>query len=362
MVCDGVPLPSVRSVLNSTTSDITMLRLTLPTENSTVPEDMYGGKRVLYTVLTCSTSLLPLEIHAEAFRSTRDYTRALEIKGCDLGNLDYGFLVDFTVLRSFKLDSSFNMSSFQTLPNVLPSLSDLSIANSPDMEDFTDLLDQPFLTNLTSLEIHNCSNFTSFNGLPSLPGLRSLIITKCPQFKEWSVFNVQLTKLNGISLSGSRLGDQAVDEMLNALVSSPVAETLTYLNLRDNLMTRIPPQIVHLNKLKDLNLAYNKIALLGNGSALNFTSIKVATLYLFGNELLSVDPEAFEGILMSARSKFIIVKPSKCPGDLGGTRIDLQNNNLTRFESSVFEPLLEKMEKAVTEAVFGRIMLYQSNY
>lgn len=302
VACEGIDLdPSVvQSVLNRTTKDPTMLRVTVPVSNEsmTIPEDAYGGKRVLYTVLTCSSTSAPIIIDSEAFRSSRDASRAFEIRGCDLGQLNFAFLAGFSALRALKFDGSFNTSSaFRTFPKSLGTVTDLSIADSPDFNNFSSLLDQPFLTNLSSLEINNCPNFTSFEGLPLLPALRSLVITKCPRFKQWDVFGTQLTRLNGISLSGSRLGDEAVSEMLGALIASPVAERLTYLNLRENALTRIPEQISRLPKLRDLNLAYNKISSIGK-SSLKLASDQVATLYLFGNHLTSIGPNAFEGTIL----------------------------------------------------------------
>lgn len=293
--CDGVSLHSVQSVLRRSSKDITMLRLTLPSDNSTIPADIYGGKRILYSVMSCSPSSSPLEIHPDAFRSSQAYTRAFEIKGCDMSQLDYKFLADFTVLRSLKFDNFSNLATtFHTFPKVLPSLTDLSVADSPDFYNFT-FLDLPFIANLSSVEIHNCPNFISFQGLPdNMPNLRSLVITSCPKFENWDVFRNQLTGLTDISLSGSKLGDQAVSEMLDAVVASPVAETLTYLNLRDNKLKKIPEQLSRLTSLKDLNLAHNSISLLDNGS-LNLIASKVGTVYLFSNELRAIEPVALKG-------------------------------------------------------------------
>ena len=307
--CDGVSLHSVQSVLRRSTRDITMMRLTLPAVNSSIPSDTFGGKRVLYTVLACSPSSTPLQIHPDAFRSSQDFTRAFEIKGCDMTRLDYTFLAEFTVLRSLKFDNFSNSAgTFHTIPKVLPSLTDLSVVDSPDFHNFT-FLDLPFLANLTSVEVNNCPNFTSFQGLPaSMPGLRSLVITSCPQFKHWNVFSNQLTGLTDLSLSGSKLGDQAVSDLLDAIVASPVADTLTYLNLRDNGMTKIPEQISRLTNLKDLNLAHNSISLLDNGS-LNLVASKVGTVYLFSNELRAIEPVALKGkeIIASLTIKIVFL-------------------------------------------------------
>lgn len=314
VVCDYVPLSSVKAAFReSEREDVATARLTVLATDLAIPDDLFGGKQVHYTfydvcnfifsrlepfiqvryvVLICPPSSLPLLIHRDAFRTSHNYTKILEIRGCDLSLLDYSFLTNFTALSSLKVYQSYNMDSFEGLPAWLPSLNELWIAETFDFNTFRNF---PPLANLTSLSIHNCPNFRNFGEFPSVPSLRSLDIIDCPQFRQWDVFHSQLNELTAIHLSSSELNDEDVTELLDEIVSSPVSERLTSLNLRDNSITQMPEHISQLNKLTDLNLDYNKIIFLRKGS-LNMGSSQVKTVSLLNNGVTTIEPEAFQGI------------------------------------------------------------------
>ena len=290
MVCDQVDLPTVQDVLRSSSvRSITKLQLNLPSdeEEQTVPADVSGGKRMEMIEITCPAT--SLAIHSEAFRASRSATKVLEIGGCDLSHLDYSFLADFASLQSLVFRKCVAIAAnFQALDQ----LTQLAIEDSPDLQH----LSKEFLSllpNLTSLSIDNCRNFDTFaNG--SLPNmLKSLSISHCPEFKQWNIFH-QLTELKEVRLIGSPLDDQSVSDLLDAILSSPVAETLTNLNLNYNLMTRIPHQLSHLPKLSDLHLDYNNIFLLNSGS-LHLKAPKVNAISLIGNGLRTIESGAFAG-------------------------------------------------------------------
>ena len=247
--------------------------------------------QVRYIELICSPSSQSLLINPDAFRSSQNYAKILEIKGCDLSNLDYSFLANFTSMSSLKIYSSYNLGHFQGFPSWLPSLNELWITRSSDFSDFAHF---PGLINLTSLFIHNCDNFRFFDELQILPGLKFLDIASCPKFRQWDIFHTQMTRLKEIHLRSCELDDNDVAQLLDEVASSPVSETLAYLNLRDNAITRIPEQIGNFVKLSDVNLDYNQIHILEKES-LQMKSARLKTLSLLNNDLHTIESGAFQG-------------------------------------------------------------------
>lgn len=294
VTCQKVSLATIQSAFRAKTSAsrqvIGKISVTLLPSDSTIPPDVFGGKPVQYIEVACTSPSLPLRINREAFPNASS-TQVFNVKGCDLSQMDYAFLKDFTSLHTLNIRDCSNVGDFHTLPVGLARLTSLVIADSTDfreLEQFPAGLDR-----LSSLSIQNCTNFASLRGLPSLSNLRTLEITSCPNFRNWEVIGTQLTGLSEIHLRNSALNDQAAGEMLNAISSSPVSETLTLLDLTENVLTRIPEQISRFSNLAYLYLNYNNVSFLAKGSSVDFKN-KLRTLSLVGNGLKTIEPGAFQ--------------------------------------------------------------------
>lgn len=294
VTCQDVDVDSVQSVFRTgVVRDIMKLRLSLQSSNSFVPADVFADKVVHYIELVCSPASTPLQIHPEAFRASYKYGEVFQIKGCNLSQMDYGYLKDFTALHTLSLH---NFTSMQSSSMSLPtSLNSLIVADSSDFYSFSGF---PVSAAWTSLTINQCVNFNSFTGLPSLPALKSLSVTGCPKVTQWDVFRTQqFPELTDIDLSNCQLEDPAVEDILKSIVSSSMAKKLTALSLENNRMTRIPRELSRLPQLTELLLDNNYIVSLESRS-LVLTAPKLSLISLSGNGLKVIEPGAFQGILL----------------------------------------------------------------
>lgn len=121
------------------------------------------------------------------------------------------------------------------------------------------------------------------------------------------------------------LGDANISRILDVFVFDiKILNPIKILNLANNDLTRIPKQIRHFTRLKQLNLNFNHIQSLPP-RALNLTT-SFEVLGLKSNGMRTIEPGAFDGITFGI-----------------GSRIDLDNNNLTRIDREVFLPVLQAM-------------------
>ena len=147
---------------------------------------------------------VPITIDPNAFNSSSDYLREIIISNCDLGRLDFSFLIGFDLLNFLKI------------------------------------------RNPSSIEKAN------WNLLPSLPSLIQLEITNYKELNNnWNDWTQALRPLtNGLNrlICYASVDDEAADRLVQWLLNSS-ATTLQRLELRQTKMTKIPPGISNFRNL-----------------------------------------------------------------------------------------------------------------
>jgi len=157
--CNQFTIEEVRRAFNQTSyPTLKGVQLTLESDiiNETfIPEDVFGSIGILrlkigYPIKSYSEDLSPsLQVDANAFRSTKNYTNEFSIYYVDCTLLDLGFLSEFEKLT--KLD----FSHIDNIQHCLPSL--------------------PPLPKLTSLEFSSCTGMDHLNIFPTLTnGLKTI--------------------------------------------------------------------------------------------------------------------------------------------------------------------------------------------
>ena len=176
------------------------------------------------------------------------------------------------------------------------SLAKLTIYNC----DFSLQKDFNFLNGFNKLEelnIYNTINMTAFQYLPPLPSLQKLSVTYCPDLNQIPFPDLNPAKLNNLDLRGNKISDQTADEIVANLVASNSAESLEFLSLMDNCLTRIPSQVGStFPQIKSFNLVGNSISHI-QSSSLNFASPYLEDLFLNSIGLNTIESDAFGGKL-----------------------------------------------------------------
>ena len=159
---------------------------------------------------------------------------------------------------------------------------------------------------------------------------------------------------NTISLNcnNKQLGDSKTADVLSAFVSTPGVSPVAWIDLHYNQLTRIPAQIRSFTKLVYIDISFNTIDVFKSGDFNFASSNKLTTLWGNGNQLTSIAPGAFGGIIYESWSIVDIYNLKNAHsiclftgnGYGSGSYINLYENELTRFESAVFKPLLDKLE------------------
>jgi Leucine-rich repeat (LRR) protein len=214
--------------------------------------DLMGTKsNTRHIKLTCPDANFELTINSDAFRSSRSTALGVSIENCDLSQLDWRFLNEFSVLESMHLVGS-------TLKN-------------NNMNSF------PLLTSVSSFSMLNCGNFDVLYPPERTPHLIHLQIDNS--------FNVS---------------DDAFERIISASADGPYRDSLQILSLVRNKMTRIPSAIGNFTNLRHLLLSGNSIQILSRGS-LHFPSNSLSTLWLNHNLISTIQPEAFKGWYLVSR-------------------------------------------------------------
>ena len=139
----------------------------------------------------------------------------------------------------------------------------------------------------------------------------------------------------------TNLNDTRMGEIIDAFLSNPDVSPITLLSLGNNSLTRVPDRLPLMSELEHVSLANNKIRSISAGT-FNFTR----TLQYIGlndNQLVYIEPGAFLGIystnfIMNHLLFFLNA------GNYGKSQIQLGTNNLNRFESGVYQSVLEQIE------------------
>lgn len=176
-----------------------------PESNSTHLEpDLLKGNRARRIRLICPNHHHRLTIHPEAFRASMDYTWEVFLEGCDLSELDFVFLDNFSAL--------------------------------------------------TELYIRH-SEIGTFHGLPPSIPLKILDINHCEHGFHWNVSDLP-HDLSILRLDRNHLDDKTVA----AILRSAARSSLSDLVLSNNMLSRIPDEISTLpTPLRKLKLIGNTI-------------------------------------------------------------------------------------------------------
>ena len=287
-----------------------------------IPADLLNDKTVERIAVNCSTITGPLrlEIHPKAFRSSIQHIGHFEVTGCDLSQLNFNFLSDTTRLMSLSISRSVHFKGFPPLP---------------------------FFSRLQSLRIYECQNF-----------------------QHWNEISVRFPNLESLFLDGTLLGDRSVNQLVSSIASSPTGnDTLQQLSLWENQLTRIPDHISSFRKLSYVNLFGNSIVSVPSGSFVFRPEIQVSFLILSKNALNTIEPGAFKGkcffpidpaleenhqLNESVFSALLFIL-----GNFSEASVYLDFNQLTRFDSAVYEDLLEQMHRSTTSD--AGLYVYNSN-
>lgn len=245
--CLDVQPADIKTAFSRTTAlTIFNLVILLPADSDPLPSDLLSGKTAsIINIIGSGRESFELDIAVDTFSSSSSTTGQFTILNCNLYKLNFSFLRGFSKLVELRLDSTANISTIQTLPS-LPSLTGLAIDNSIGFNDLT--------------------------GFPSKG----------------------LSRLQRLYLFNDELDDYATDIILNAFLDSSSLNTLRFLALGENRLTKVPPQIPLFTSLADLSLNQNSIHFV-ESNQIAFGAPKVENLLLRYNFMQSIQPGAFIG-------------------------------------------------------------------
>ena len=148
------------------------------------------------------------------------------------------------------------------------------------------------------------------------------------------------------------LTDLQISNILNSLLTTPGVSPLATLNLPFNELTVVPNELSFFSRSIDyVDLQGNDIGPSISNGTFNFQKVDGGYLRLFlqRNQVKNIEPGAFQGKNSTWHISFIshvnVIHILLIAGETygNGTQIDLNNNQLTKFESSVFQSVLEKI-------------------
>jgi len=314
--CDQVPLKEVQRVFNRTSflklASVTLVIQPYILSEKSIPKDVFGKKQIVDIWIEYPTEVfvnlsLSLKVNPNAFRSTKRHTEIFTMNRIDCTVLDFGFLTGFDKLTNL------TFANIHNIQHCLPSL--------------------PPLSRLTSLDFQYCAGLNDLNVLPTLKnGLKAV------QFFG-STDNIQET-INDATAA------RIMDWLL--LSSANTMEEMTIVNM--NQVTQVPHKISSFKALRALKLHGNSISVIKSG-AFSF-SVPVSELNINENGIKEIESGAFQGkhFIVNIQRKnlnmhkiYIKYLRSNISGDFKNAGIFMYNNNLTRFEESVFGPMLKQM-------------------
>ena len=143
------------------------------------------------------------EIHPDAFRSFQNIPIRVTLKSVDMCNFNFSFLAGF--------------------------------------QELNDLV----LWNVVNVHLA---------ALPLLPSLNQLSLYENSGLNEWTHFPPSIYRFTGLDLQNNGLTDEGVDRILEWLVNGPSKDTLGFLYLSGNALTRIPQTIKSFSMLYEILL------------------------------------------------------------------------------------------------------------
>lgn len=222
-----------------------------PLSTETIPADLLAGKRFSELYLICPNTDYQLVVHPDAFRSSESYTTKLTVGYCDLAPLDFSFTNGFNEISSLEIRFSFN------------------------------------------------AHLSGWNTLPSLPSLSTISIRECRGLNEWQNFPLLSNGLTEFSMYSNQqdpVRDAGMSRILSWLMNSSSRTTLKKLQIYDNALTSVPPQIGWFTQLEYLDISdQSGISVLPSGSL--FFSSPVRYLYIISAYVNSIERLAFQGKL-----------------------------------------------------------------
>lgn len=127
-----------------------------------------------------------------------------------------------------------------------------------------------------------------------------------------------------LNCRSASLDDAAASQILDTMLSFPGVSPLRLLDMYDNRLSRVPSQLPQFVLLNSIDLSYNLITNV-EYNAFNFSTATLTSLILSRKSISSIEEGAFQG-------------------NYGNSIVSLQSTSLTRFESGVFQSILEKIE------------------
>ena len=139
------------------------------------------------------------------------------------------------------------------------------------------------------------------------------------------------------------LDDDQISEILNSFLATPVVGPLKAVTLFQNRLNRVPDQIRQLDQLVYLNFEYSFITMIPK-DAFNF-STQLEELDLIHNRMIGIEAGAFQGrkCCFPFQQTLLFLWYVQTGNYGNGSVIYLSENNLIRFESDVFLPVLQQM-------------------
>lgn len=134
-----------------------------------------------------------------------------------------------------------------------------------------------------------------------------------------------------------QLDDTNASLILNAFISTPLrfVSPLREVYMRNNSLTRVPPELRLFGQLNRVALGHNQIRFV-HSTSFNMTQSTLTRLSLKGNAISRIEPGAFDAIKCGANSQLV-----------------LMDNNLTRIDAGVFRSVLEQMSPFVGNSTTG---------
>ena len=154
-----------------------------------------------------------------------------------------------------------------------------------------------FLAEFNQLEkitIHHSLNVQIFN-LPPLTSLIDLHIRRSTGLKSWTHFPLLANGLTRLVIEYCELNDEEMGRILNWIQSGPSNDTLLYIDLSGNALTRIPRQLHVFPHLIDIILEHQKEPGFSTISDLSFV-VPIRILNLQSSHISDIEPDAFKGL------------------------------------------------------------------
>ena len=248
IICSDSPISTIADIFKRKsykTSQTMNLHLLLPPDGTFLPADLLSNHQITSKIIIICKDFISqrINIHQDAFRSSRNFISEFKIFACDSKGFDFLFMKDFRNMKSVE----FNWNS------------NLHLANWTSF---------PLLSSLTHFYIYDS------NGLD-----------------EWTQFSFFHNRLSYFAMYNNYVGDECTSRILSWLLESPSAETLEVLILQDNGLTKIPEEILFFKNLKIIALNNNCIT---NIHRKSFHSWPEVGLNLALNDIESIEDGAFE--------------------------------------------------------------------